>query len=213
MNENHGGWGHWAEDRLTPGMGQDGFSRHLDIVYRRQNSRISGQSITIDQHYNCCWLTSQLMVNNLGGKFKLMFGRHNPSDDVERYITATSSEDELKLCLSTGSQRKRFKSQGSWGATYDHTQPEVTRQGTARLGVLQSRLPVGVVGRDALISEVLHASFRFDRSLLRLQTTRRVGNKFHFYFFIFFGFMMRSFPGGPGILRGDAHVNGVTERL
>ena len=42
----------------------------------------------------------------------------------------------------------------SSGATDDHTQPEVTREGTARLGVLQSRLPVRVVGRDALISEV-----------------------------------------------------------
>ncbi|KAI0231910.1 hypothetical protein LSAT2_017750 [Lamellibrachia satsuma] len=39
-------------------------------------------------------------------------------------------------------------------------------------GVLQSRLPVG---RDTLYSEVPHACFRFDRSLLRLQTTRRVG--------------------------------------
>ncbi|KAI0231146.1 hypothetical protein LSAT2_018476 [Lamellibrachia satsuma] len=50
----------------------------------------------------------------------------------------------------------------------DYTVPEVTREGTARLGVLQSRLLVGVVGRDALISEVPRARFRFDRSLLRL---------------------------------------------
>ena len=64
-----------------------------------------------------------------------------------------------------------------------------------------------------LTFQVPHACFRFDRSLFRLQTAGRVGSKVRFSFFLFFSFMTTSCPGGPGNLRGDAHVYGVTERL
>ncbi|KAI0223154.1 hypothetical protein LSAT2_025620 [Lamellibrachia satsuma] len=79
--------------------------------------------LTMDQHYNGCWHTSQRRVDNLGDNFISWIVRHNPCDDVELY----------------------------------------------------SRLPVG---RDSHYSKVPHAYFRFDRSLLRLQTTRRVDSKY-----------------------------------
>ena len=41
------------------------------------------------------------------------------------------------------------------------------------------------------------ACFRFHRSLLRLQTTRRVDTKARFYFFRVFSVVTRSCPGGP----------------
>ncbi|KAI0207563.1 hypothetical protein LSAT2_007774 [Lamellibrachia satsuma] len=42
--------------------------------------------LTMDQHYNCCWHTSQRRVNNLRDSFKSWNGRHNPGDDVELYM-------------------------------------------------------------------------------------------------------------------------------
>ena len=48
-------------------------------------------------------------MNNLGGNSNSLIVIHNPCDYVERYITSKSSEDKLKLCLSTGSQSKQFQ--------------------------------------------------------------------------------------------------------
>ncbi|KAI0229859.1 hypothetical protein LSAT2_019730 [Lamellibrachia satsuma] len=62
--------------------------------------------LTMDQHYNRCWPTSQRRVDNLGDNFKSWIGRHNPRDDVELYTQQTITR-----------------------------LPEVTRKGTARLWV------------------------------------------------------------------------------
>ncbi|KAI0212045.1 hypothetical protein LSAT2_003056 [Lamellibrachia satsuma] len=79
----------------------------------------------------------------------------------------------------------------------------MTREGTARLGVLLSRLSVE---RDAHISEVPHVCFWIDRSLLPLQTTQTIPFVLNFRFNVFtlFSFVTRSCRRGDrGNFRGD----------
>ncbi|KAI0213198.1 hypothetical protein LSAT2_001793 [Lamellibrachia satsuma] len=126
-------------------LGQNGIFEGVLTRYRLTETKLTDvwTLFTMGQHYNCCWPTSQRRVDNFGNNFESWIGRHDPRDDVELYT------QQIITRL-----------------------PEVTREGTARLGVSYSRLPAG---RDAHYSEVPHACFRFDRPLLWLQTTRRVG--------------------------------------
>ncbi|KAI0231814.1 hypothetical protein LSAT2_017827 [Lamellibrachia satsuma] len=49
--------------------------------YRLTESKITDlwTLLTMDQHFNCCWHTSQRKVDNLWDNFKSWIGRHNPT--------------------------------------------------------------------------------------------------------------------------------------